>query len=160
MENNELVSLPVAVAFKFKKPKESFTNKLICWWTKSKYYHVELILGDKWISSNPDVGGVTIRPLEPLRDSYEYCKLGKIEITKEQSSKIMKWISSQSDKKYDWVGIFLAQVLPLRFQDDNKWYCSEIVTTILKFLLVEQVMNLDPGRTSPGDLARKLNFNG
>lgn len=157
---NDVINLDVKLAFKFKKSKESLTNKLICWWTKSKYYHVELIVGNKWISSNPDVGGVTINDLQPLRDNYEYLELKDVRVTKEQYNRIMQWVSSQSDKKYDWLAIYTSCILPFNWESKNKWFCSEIVTTILKFMLVKEVMNLTPNRTSPGELARKFDFKG
>ena len=157
---NDIINLDVKIAFKFKQPKESFTNKLICWWTKSKYYHVELVIGDKWISSNPDVGGVTINDLQPLRNNYEYLELKDVRLTKEQHNRIMRWISSQQGKKYDWAGIVWSMVFPFNWDCRNKWFCSEIVTTILKFMLVKEVMDLVPNTVSPGELARKFNFKG
>lgn len=157
---NDVIDLDVKIAFKFKQPKESFANKLICWWTKSKYYHVELVLGDKWISSNPDVGGVTINDLRPLQNNYEYLELKDVRVTKEQYTRIVQWINSQKDKKYDWLAIYLSMVFPFRWDATDKWFCSEIVTTILKFLLVKEVMDAMPNRTSPGDLARRFNFKG
>lgn len=157
---NDIINLDVKIAFKFKQPKESFANKLICWWTKSKYYHVELVLGDKWISSNPDVGGVTINDLRPLQDNYEYLELKDVRVTKEQYAKIAQWIDNQKDKAYDWYGLIWSQVFPFSWHKRDKWFCSEIVTTILKFLLVKEVMDLDPNDVSPGDLARRFNFKG
>lgn len=159
MSNNEIVNLDVKIAFKYRKPKESFANKLICWWTKSQYFHVELIIGSKWISSNPDVGGVTINDLQPLKDTYHYLELKNVYVTTEQHNKIMQWINSQSGKKYDWKAIILCCAIPLSWHSRNKWFCSEIVTTILKFMLVKEVMDLEPHNTTPGDLARKFNFN-
>lgn len=159
MSNNEVVHLDVKIAFKYKKPKESFANKLICWWTKSQYFHVELIIGSKWISSNPDVGGVTINDLQPLKDTYHYLELKDVYVTVDQHNKIMQWISSQQGKKYDWCGIVWSQVFPFNWNSKNKWFCSEIVTTILKFMLVKEVMDSTPNNVSPGDLARKFNFN-
>ena len=157
MANIETVSIDVTLAFKYKKKGTSFMSKVICWWTKSRFFHVELIIGSKWISSNSDEGGVTIKDLKPLNDNWEYLQLPKIHLTKEQYDKIMMWINSQSGKKYDWTAIFLSTFLPLRWQSDNKWFCSEIVTTILKFMLVSEVINSDPGRITPGGLAKKFN---
>lgn len=157
---NDIINLDVKIAFKFKQPKESFANKLICWWTKSKYYHVELVLGDKWISSNPDVGGVTINDLRPLQDNYEYLELKDVRVTREQHTRIMQWIDSQKEKAYDWYGLVFSQVFPFNWHKRDKWFCSEIVTTILKFMLVKEVMDLDPNDVSPGDLARRFNFKG
>ena len=159
MANIDIVSIDVTVAFKYKKDDTSFTNKLICWWTKSRFYHCELIIGNKWISSNPDDGGVTIKDLKPLNDNWEYYKLPTIKLTKVQFDRIISWIKSQSDKKYDWYGLIMSTVFKLNWHNDNKWFCSEIITTILKFMLVNEVLNLTPNNVTPGDLARALNFN-
>lgn len=157
---NEIVSVDVTVAFKYIKKDTSFTNKMIGWWTNSDFYHVELIIDNKWVSSNPDIGGVTISDLKPLNDNWKYCKLPTIELTYEQRRKIFSWIESQKDKKYDWAGIVFAQIFPFRLHDNNKWYCSEICSYILKMMMVESLLNVETGSCSPGDLARYLNFKG
>lgn len=155
---NEVVSVDITVAFKYIKKNTSFINKVIGWWTKSKYYHVELIIGSKWISSNPDKGGVTINDLRELNDNWHYCKLPSIEMTNDQVNLIMKWIYSQSDKKYDWSGIIWSMVFPFTLHNRNKWFCSELCTTILKLFLVEKVIDAEPNNVSPGKLAKLLNF--
>ena len=147
----EIVDVELTLAFKFKESdgKVSFIGKLIRWWTKSIYYHVELIWEsgeDKfWISSNPDTGGVTIHNLKPLNDNWGYCK--------------MNFMKDQKDCKYDVVGIVFSQVLPFRWDSKNKWFCSELTSTILKMLLVDEFIDVDPNTLSPADMARKLNFN-
>lgn len=156
--NTELTTVDITVSFKKKKPTTTKLNKLICWWTKSKYFHVELIIGGKWISSNPDTGGVTIHNLEQLNDNWDYCKLPTITLTTQQYDRIMKWIESQSPKKYDWAGIIFSQVFPFTLHNRNKWFCSELCTTILKLFLVQDVLDAEPNNVSPGDLARLLKF--
>jgi hypothetical protein len=36
-----------------------------------------------------------------------------------------------NNKDYDWKGIFLSQVIPLNMQDDDKYFCSEVVMWLL-----------------------------
>lgn len=163
--NNDVVNVNLMLAFKFKESdgKVSFIGKLIRWWTKSIYYHVELIWESEddrfWISSNPDTGGVTIHNLKPLNDNWGYCKLPTVTLTKEQYHKVMNFMKDQKDCKYDVAGIIFSQVLPFRWDSKNKWFCSEITSTILKMVMVNEFIDVDPNMLSPADMARKLNFN-
>ena len=41
----------------FYKGKGDWVDKLVRWWTKSQYSHVEVVVGNTWISSSPRDGG-------------------------------------------------------------------------------------------------------
>jgi len=142
----------IKIAFK-KIEHDNVLSGAIGWWTKSKFYHTELILGDKWITSDNNQG-VIIRDLKPLNNKWVYKNLGFIEVTDKQYKIILDWINEQYGKEYDYIGILYSQFLPFRYDDKNEWFCSEIVTKILQLFLIKEVLDLVPNLTSPGDLAK------
>ena len=151
--------LDVKLAFKLTdRANGSLVGKVIGWWTNSLAYHVEIIVGDNWISSNAEHGGVTINPLRTLKETWMYHDLGKIEVTEKQYSDFLDFIDSQKGKKYDWLGIILSQTIPFNWHSKNKWFCSEITTKLLQLLLVRETFDLDPNDVSPADLARLFNI--
>lgn len=140
----------MTVTLALKKDPGCIFCSLIKWWTKSPYYHVEMIIGDKWISSNSDMGGVTIRDLQPKHENWDYVE---VDIDGRKLSKVWTFIESQQDKSYDWKGIILAQIMKIdRADDQDKWFCSEIVTEILKVFGEEKVKHIDSASIDPGEL--------
>lgn len=151
----------VKLTLAFRKQVESttsFLNKLIMWFTQSKYYHVETIINDVWISSSFNRGGFSIRPLRPIDESpdsrYDYYKFDEFEMSEEQFNTIINFIKAQEGSKYDMCGIIFSQVLPFRFDSRSKWFCSEASTKILQLFLRPEVINIQPNSMSPGDLAK------
>jgi hypothetical protein len=71
---------------------------------------------------------------------------------------VMDWLATIEGKPYDWRGIILTQIFPLRFQSKDKWFCSELVTKVLQLLLVKETLDLEPHLVSPGDLAKLFNI--
>ena len=118
-------------------------------YTKSKYYHVDLIVKDKYYSSSPDHAGVFARPLEPLKPEYDYIT---IDIDGRRMKSFHKVIDTYTGKGYDWWGIFLGYGLRLGVDHRDKFFCSEIVTELLKTLNVPEVKDMVPLTTSPVDL--------
>lgn len=156
----EIKKVNVKLAFKlYEKSKCSFIGNLISLWTNSKYYHVELIVDDKWISSNAEAGGITISPLRTLNFNWDYYDLGEILVTEEQYDNLMDFINSESNCKYDYMGIVFSQVLPFRYHSETKWFCSEIVSKLLQLLLVPEFNSIEPNRMSPADIAKIFNCN-
>lgn len=156
---NKIEKINVKLAFKVAVKGCGIVGKTISWWTKSKYYHIELIFGDYWISSNAECGGVTISPLAPLKHTWEYHDLGDIEITTKQLEYVKEFIKQQEGKKYDWLGIVCSQTLPFNWHSKNKWFCSEIVTKLLQLLTIKKAYDVDPNSMSPGDVARLFGCN-
>lgn len=49
------------VQLAFYKAKGDWVDKVIRWWTSSKYSHCEVVIGDEWFSSSPRDGGVNAK---------------------------------------------------------------------------------------------------
>ena len=127
----------------------TFTGEVIKFFTGSKYDHVELIIKDKWISSSPKQGGVKIKPLKPLKESYDYFD---IEVDGRRLKRVMNFIYSQEGTDYDYLGVFFVWVN--RIQSEDKWFCSEIVSEIMKKFRVEGFRDVIPNTQTPEDIYR------
>ena len=122
----------ITIALK-KKTSEKLIDKIIAsvikWKIKSKYFHVEMIIKDKWISTNPTANSVYINKKMPLNDKYDYFD---IKIHGARVNKMLKFAESQVGKQYDWKGIFLSQASDFNIDNKDKWFCSEFVAEMLK----------------------------
>ena len=144
-------TLNVTLAFKKVNKNTSVIGKIISWWTKSQYHHVEIILDGKWISSDSDTG-VVVRELKPLKDDWDYVTLPSISLCNKHYSFLSKYIDNLNGDEYDWKGIIFSQTIPLGLHNKDKWFCSELVTKLLQLMLVEEVIDIDPNLVSPRDL--------
>jgi len=106
--------MKVIIAFKHKlsnKFLERAKQKIIQKWTKSPYYHVEIIIGNTWIEADNSIGLVK-HELRPLSDKYHYLEIDVFECDHTQKL-VDSFIESQMGANYDWTGIFLSQVIKL-----------------------------------------------
>ena len=143
----------ITLAFKKHSKKFSILENLIKIWTNCKYFHVEIIIKDKWISSNSESGGVTIKTLKPLKNNYDYFTLS---VDGRKLKKVMQFIENEKNSKYDWCGIFCTQFINLNKQNRNKWFCSEIVSEILKKFEVKEFKDIKPSEMSPADIFKMI----
>lgn len=147
------IEINIKLAFKRINSNSDLLEKAIGKWTKSKYSHVEIIIGTKWISSLPGKG-VHVLDLLPLNNTWDYHDLGKLRLSELQYNTLITWVKQQDGKDYDWVGIFFSQILPLQMNDTDDWFCSEYVTKILQLIGLLEVQDLQPNLVSPGKLAK------
>jgi len=116
---NEYVTLAFYIA-----KNGTFFDKLIAWWTKSKYSHVELIIDGYWYSTSPRDGTVR-RKIIPISTKWDYIEVPLKNRTKKE---ILEFYERTKGQKYDWINIFLCQIIPLGIQIDDRWICSEWCT--------------------------------
>jgi len=140
----------------FYKANGTIVDKLIRFWTRSKYSHCELIINGIWytsISRKDDISkGITKRKLLPKEGHWDYIEIEGLDYNKVQDS--IEFFNSQLNKKYDWLGIFLSQFIPLKIQDKDKWFCSEIDSKMLKISGFN--LSLEPNQYSPGRLFEEI----
>lgn len=118
-------------------------DKLIRLRTWSKYSHVELVIGRESFSSDMWADGA--RSLYNPRFHPDHWDLVEVEVDEEFACNVFK---KHEGKGYDWLGIIFSQLLPLRIDDKNKVFCSELIAAML---------GLDyPEDYSPEDLARRF----
>lgn len=138
------------VTLAFYKGKGNLIDKIIRFWTKSKYSHVEIIINDVWVSSNPKVG-VTVNSLRPLTNKWDYIDV-KVPKNEKYLQTVLKFIELQKGKKYDLIGAIFGAGLNIDFEHKDKWFCSELVAAILllfreKYILQhlkEDIFNVSP----------------
>lgn len=120
----------------YKAEYGDWTDKLIAWWTKSPYSHVEIVLKENsCFSASPREDLVRIKNIDIESGHWDAVETNlKIDLTR---------IGNILNKKYDWLGIFLSETIPLDIHDRGKWYCSEGCSYVLR---------LDETRVSPGEL--------
>ena len=105
----------------FYKGKGDWVDKVIKWWTKSQYSHVEVVVGDTWYSSSPRDGGVRSMRME----DYNAEHWDIIDYPGVSASDVFDLFRKTKGSKYDFIGILFSQVLPIGLHSSTKWYCSE-----------------------------------
>lgn len=153
--------MKLIVAFKKQVPDDTewywkVAAKLTQFGTRSKYFHVELVVDGKWISVNTH-RGIEIRDLEPIHNPlYDYYELEVEDLTPSQDEKFWRFIESQVGSGYDWMGIYLTQFINLDWESKSKWFCSEITAKVLQMLYVEGFIDRKPNRLSPQDIFEEI----
>lgn len=103
-------------------------DKAIAIWTRSKYSHVELVLGGTMcISASSRQGRVRTEDIDIYGGHWEVVEFD-IEIP---PAELQRRIDRVLGAGYDWLGIFFYKFLPFRTQDRKKYWCSEVVAYLL-----------------------------
>jgi len=127
-------------------------DKLIRWWTDSDYSHVEIVINGVGYSSSPRDGGVRKANINFGNGNWD---MFEIPCTYLQEEKIRLFFEREMWKKYDWLGIFLTQAIPIGTQDPLRWFCSEIAMAAFYHAEITTIEN-KPKWYSPEDMYRKI----
>ena len=119
------MSTQARVAFYIAK-NGNIIDKLIAWYTNSKYSHVELVCGGDWYSTSPRDLKVRKQQLIPKEGHWEFIDIDIDLIYLEEFFFLTK------GRKYDWLGIFLSQFMPLKIHSERRYFCSEWVASALR----------------------------
>lgn len=135
----------------FYKARGTVADRVIRWFTRSDYSHVEILIGCDAIPSGPFSwvafsssgrdGGVRSTLIHFDEGAWDF-----IPAPWADESRVQLAEASQSGLRYDWPGLFLSQVLNLRRGASRRWFCSELVAWTLGLP--------NPSTLSPGDLAK------
>jgi len=120
-------------------------SKLIRWWTKGPYSHVEIILDGYMYSSSPRDGGVRRKKFKGKNDHWDF-----IEINNLKEKNILEFYNQTKENKYDFFGI-LGFILPFKDRT-NEWFCSEWCSNALKISGYKKLWKLEPSKISPNKL--------
>ena len=113
----------------FQKNPTTIFSKLICWWTKSPYYHCEIIFScGSSFSAIPEKNKTRFAWIE-YNENWDIVDLPFDSKTKQ---KILEWCNGEVDCKYDFIGILFTQIIPLSFQNPWWWFCSEVCMSALQ----------------------------
>ncbi len=149
--------MKITIAFKHKLSDNFFERmkqKIILKWTKSIYFHVEMIIDNEWIEADNDKGLIKHK-LRPLSTKYDYITIyvPECQINLKNAK---KFIENQMGSKYDWTGIYLSQVFKLGIDKKDRWFCSEIVSKMLQIYGVENFHYIKPEDMSPESVFKML----
>lgn len=107
-------------------PKSSFLDNAVCFFTKSRYSHCELVLGideenrgNCW-SASPREGCVRNKTIK----FDKHWEVYKIDTVLEQHQ-FETFFKKEEEKKYDYFGA-LGVKFPFFKHSKNRWFCSEI----------------------------------
>jgi len=118
-------------------------SRVVRWWTKSPYSHVELVLssGRAWSSSFED-GGVRSKLID-----FDPARWDLVDLPPALEHAAVAWFEAHRGAGYDLVGNLQFVISPVP-HSRRRWFCSEAVAAALGIP--------DPWRYSPGALASTL----
>lgn len=134
----------------FYKGSGGIFNRLIRWWTRSQFSHVELAWptgkGDEayCVSSSGSDGGTRAKVMDLPADKWELVEIGGA-----KEAAVRGWIAGNLGRKYDWAGIFGMVLRPHR-DNPGRYFCSEFCLSALQ--AGGWGRGLLASKTSPGDL--------
>ena len=86
--------------------------------------------------------------------NYDYADLGKIKFSDDVLYNTISFLKSQEGKKVSKFNKFIINFTRFNIKVKDTWFDSELVTTVLQMLGIEETYVLDPQFTLPGDLAK------
>jgi len=118
-------------------------SRVVRWWTKSPYSHVELVVstGRAWSSSFED-GGVRSKLID-----FDPARWDLVDLPPALEHAAIAWFEAHRGAGYDLVGNLQFVLAPIP-HSRKRWFCSEAVAAALGIP--------DPWRYSPGALASAL----
>jgi hypothetical protein len=126
-------------------------DRLVRWWTRSPYSHVELIFFDggpdgisQAASSSRVDGGVRFTWV-----TFDLAQWDFVDLPEALALPALAWFREHEFAAYDLLGDFHFVLSPIS-DDKRKWFCSEAVAASLGIP--------DPARFDPGTLYAALTF--
>jgi hypothetical protein len=138
---------PFALAF-YKACKGNWKDWAINIWTGLHgYSHCEIMFTDgQCFSASPREDSCRFKEISDIQTSGKWT-IVPLSTSIYNEALIRTAAQEHIGKKYDWLGIFLHEFLPLNVDDNDKWWCSEICAFLLK---------QRDYKVSPNYLAKKL----
>lgn len=110
-------------------------SKLIAWASGGAYSHVEFVFPNNLSISSRESGGVQIKQIFYDPQQWDFCRVPC------DTHRLWRFCYEKVGLKYDWAGVigYLPRFKDL--QDQNKWYCSELMVRALQHVGVLQGEN-------------------
>lgn len=132
--------------------------KVIKWWTKSEYFHVEVIVNGVSARTAPFLGLDTyLRNTE--KDNNSGWDIIYFPTKSSINKEILDFVRQEEGSGYDWLGIFLAQFFNAKREHPDKWFCSELTSKILEMAGHKKFQGIEHFAQSPQDVYEKLKTN-
>lgn len=128
------------------KGKGKLFNRLIRFWTRSPYSHCELVMPDgRWLSASAMDGGVRAKHIQLDLTHWDLLPLPWAD-----ARTVHHVFYRHQGKGYDWLGVFLSQLLPVAISSPKRMFCSEFCAAALGFPT--------PQRFSPAQLGEVVHY--
>ena len=111
---------------------KTIINRLVCWWTRGPYSHVEIVLGTNpdgtniCASSSARDGGVRIKNIKMPSYKWDFIEV------EADAAQVRAWFEGQAGRKYDYLA-WLGFLWRRESGSSNRWFCSEAVATALGY---------------------------
>jgi len=129
-------------------------SSIICWYSNSKYSHVDIGLPDGTFLGSRYYGGVQIRPnnyLVPKEELWLGQELGIKEVD------LLAWAKSHIGDPYNWKGIY-SFAFDTNWRVKNSWLCSTFVLAAFEAVGMPLLnMNYET-KATPADITMSLNL--
>lgn len=119
-------------------------NRLVRWWTRSPYSHVELILPFAAASSSAMDGGVRYKTIDFDPALWDF-----VNLPDGLADGAETWFNKHYGEPYDYLGNVHFVLSPIG-GEKGRWFCSEAVAAALGMP--------NPERFDPGTLHAALSF--
>jgi len=118
-------------------------------WTGSPYAHAELEFtgGNRFTTI---MGGKTCWEPPLGQDAGNYDRVW-VALSPAQEDVVSRFCESELGCSYDWLGLFMSQVLGLGRSDPHKWFCSELCAAALS-QVIPSWPKVPACKVSPGRL--------
>jgi len=107
-------------------------------------------------SSHLADNGTRFRKMEQFNALY--WDMLDIPTTEAEEEIVRNFCGNELGCRYDWWGIWFSQVIPLRREHPDKWFCSEICAAALQ--KIDLLGSFKPCTLSPGKLFKRLRETG
>ncbi|MFZ6773021.1 hypothetical protein ACO0LB_09945 [Undibacterium sp. SXout7W] len=113
-------------------------NRLVKWWTRGRYSHVEILFTDGLCASSSFMdGGVRFKHIDLDIKKWEF-----ITVPDELEPAARAWFEQHQGQKYDVLGN-VHFILSIVVGEKRKWFCSEAVAAALG---IREPWRFDPNR--------------
>jgi hypothetical protein len=117
----------------FYKGKKRLFDRLVSWWTKGDFSHVEIEFSDGYsYSSSVRDGGVRKKKIDYKPEHWEILVIPNTTgmLVKKDEFHIKEFLEVQLGKKYDYFGLF-GFILPPLDDIPERYFCSELIADAL-----------------------------
>lgn len=118
--------------------------------TWSPYSHVDLVLPNGLLLGARATRGVALYSPHEVENSRVAAY--SVATNPRQQEAILRAARTQIGKPYDWGGVLGLALRSRRWQDDDSWFCSELVTWAFEQAGVPLLRTADAWRITPRDL--------
>lgn len=95
-------------------------NAITRWWTGCIYSHCELVIDGLCYSASFMDGGVRKKDIDLATGRWDI-----VEVPWADKTYALEFFARTIGAKYDWLGLFGAQMFNRRIHSEQRWFCSE-----------------------------------